>query len=439
MLSDWLEEPAMLVLIQAVLLTVPAIVLAAVFRMIGIPGGKGAAAVCGGLLAGVLMGSLVLGGSAPQLYEPVVIGAQQEREALQEAEAERESELEAAVAALQRTGVSEIAFDEMEEQIRAKYEPRIDAARETLADAETAHTRRLSILLAVLGGMVFASGYFRRTRSEISEKPRPQRSAERSVAKVCGNFPPAPVELLMLVSAAAVPAILARWLLGLEIPVAIAFGLVLAVPGATVRRGAHTMSGGWAFLIAALVISVCATAAFGTATGSTVLVGSAMVFSVALLLIDNGLLRTRQAEIRFHDAVFYALLFPALAGALTTLVDLEGLVSTGAFWIALVIGLIASGDGRWLGYWLSVRHFAEPPVKRGSASIANSMISAGAPTLQLVLAVMAFRAEPAAGSLIFAAVAGAALLELTRSLRARMARSLDDMLEPIHDTSAPQP
>lgn len=423
----------MLVLIQAVLLTVPAIVLAAVFRMIGLPGGKGASAICGGLLAGILMGSLALGGSAPQFYEPIIVGAVQERDALAEAEAERDGEIAAAIAALQRTGVSEIAYDEIEVEIRDRYEPRIAAARDLLREAETNHIRRLSILLAVLGGMVFASGYFRRTRSEISERPRPDRSPERSVAKVCGNFPPAPVELLMLVSAAAIPAIFARWLLGLEIPMAIAFGLVLAVPGATVRRGAHAMSGGWAFLIAALVVSVCATASFGTATASSVLVGTAMVFSIALLLIDNGLLRTRQAEIRFHDALFYAVLLPALAGAMTSIVDLAGFASTGAFWIALVIGLIASGDGRWLGYWLSIRYFADPPMNRGSSSLANSIISAGGPAMQLVLAVMAFRAEPAAGALIFAAVAGAALLELTRNLRCRIAGSLDAMLE------SPQP
>jgi len=117
MLSVWLEDPVMLVLIQAVLLTVPAIVLAGVFRMIGIPGGKGAAAICGGLLAGVLMGSLVLGGSSPQVFEPVITGAVQERRALQDAEAERDSELAAALAALQRTGVSEIAFEELEEML----------------------------------------------------------------------------------------------------------------------------------------------------------------------------------------------------------------------------------------------------------------------------------------------------------------------------------
>src|SRR5690606_23074976 len=124
---------------------------------------------------------------------------------------------------------------------------------------------------------------------------------------------------------------------------------------------------------------------------------------------------------------------PALAGAMTSIVDLAEFASTGAFWIALVIGLIASGDGRWLGYWLSIRYFADPQMNRGSSSLANSIISAGGPVMRLVLAVMAFRAEPAAGALIFAAVAGAALLELTRNLRCRIAGSLDAMLE------SPQP
>jgi len=433
MFSDLLQEPATLMLIQVVLLTVPAIVLAAVFRMIGLPGGKGSAAVCGGLLAGLLMGSLVIGGAKPDLYESIVVGAVAEREALQEAEADRNAELAAAIAALQQTGVSEVAFEEMEKQTFAKYEPRIAAARDSLTEAQRGHTLRLSVLLAVLGGMVFASGYFRRTRSEISEKPRPVRSPERSIARVCSNFPPASVELLMLVMAAAPPAILARWLLGLEIPMALAFGLVLAVPGATVRRGAHTVSGGWAFLIAALVVSICATAAFGTSTASTVLIGTAMGFSMLLLIIDNGLLYTRRAEIRFHDALFYALLLPALCGAMATLVDLASLVSTGGFWIALLIGLIASGDGRWIGYWLSIRYFAEPRLTPRAASLANSSISAGAPAMQLVLAVLAFRAEPAAGALLMAALAGAAMLELTRGLRSWGARLLDDMLAPGED------
>jgi hypothetical protein len=60
--------------------------------------------------------------------------------------------------------------------------------------------------------------------------------------------------------------------------------------------------------------------------------------------------------------------------------------------------------------------------------MANSVISAGAPLAQLVLAVLAFRALPEAGSLIFAALAGAALLELSRNLRQRFSGTLDDML-----------
>jgi len=118
---------------------------------------------------------------------------------------------------------------------------------------------------------------------------------------------------------------------------------------------------------------------------------------------------------------------------MATLVDLASLISTGGFWIALVIGLIASGDGRWIGYWLSIRYFAEPQLTRRAPSLANSAISAGAPAMQLVLAVLAFRAERSAGALLMAALAGAALLELTRGLRSWGARLLDDMLAPGHD------
>jgi hypothetical protein len=93
-----------------------------------------------------------------------------------------------------------------------------------------------------------------------------------------------------------------------------------------------------------------------------------------------------------------------------------------------VIGLIASGDGRWIGYWLAVRYFAEPPANERPATMADSAIAAGAPMAQLVLAVLAFRALPETGELLFAALAGAALLELSRNLRRRISRSVDDML-----------
>jgi hypothetical protein len=430
MLADLADQPALLIPLQVLLLTLPAIAFAAIFRAIGLPGGRGAAAICGGMLAGVLFGSLVLGSAAPDVYEPLLRGAVEERVALLEVEQDIAAEKAAAVLALQATGVSEIAEEEILVEIDRRYEARLTAARDTLVEAQNRHTRNLSVILGVLAGLAFASGYFRRTRSEISETPRPvtPRPRDRSVPKVLGPLPPPPVELLMLVMAAAPAAIFARWLLGLPIPVAIAFGLVLAVPGATIRRGGHTLSGGWAFLIAALLASVCSTLAFGQATSSTVLIGTAMAGSILLLFIDNSLLRTRLTERRFHDTLFYALLLPALAGGMATIVDLQSLVSTGGFWIALAIGLIASGDGRWLGYWLAVRYFAEPPANDRSASMANSVISAGAPLAQLVLAVLAFRALPEAGSLIFAALAGAALLELSRNLRQRFSGTLDDML-----------
>lgn len=437
MLSDLADQPALLIPLQVVLLTVPAILLSAVFRAIGLPGGRGSAAICGGILAGFLFGSLVLGGAAPEVHDAFIDGANQERQALQEAEDELAGEKAAALAALRATGVSEVAEGELVADIDAKYESRLAAAREALETAQKRHTERLSVVLGAIAGLVFASAYFRRTRTEISERPpgAPARVGGDRLPKVLGPFPPAPVELLMLVMAAAPTAIVARWLLGVDIPVAIAFGLVLAVPGATLRRGAQSFSGGWAFLIAALLISVCSTAAFGTSTASTVLIGTAMAGSVALLVVDNSLLRTRRAETRFHDTLFFAILLPALAGALATVVDLAALIDTGAFWIALVIGLIASGDGRWFGYGIAIRYFADPPANRAPMTLGNSAISAGAPVLQLVLATLAFRAMPEAGSLVFAALTGAALLELSRGLRARIATTFDDILRP--DTDSP--
>ena len=418
------------------MLTVPGIVLAAVFRAIGLPGGKGAAAVTGGLLAGVLMGSLVLGSAMPDLHGPIVEGAIAERAEYESARRDRDAELAAALAAIRETGVSEVAERELVADVNERYESRIEAARESLRDAEEEHRRRLSGLLGVLAGLVFASGYFRRTRREISEDAQIGRSAGRRLPRVFGPFPPTPVELLMLVMAAAPAAILARWLLGVDIPVALAFGIVLAMPGSTVRRGGQEFSGGWVFLIGALLVSICATMAWGAGIGSTVLIGTAMVFSLLLLTIDNTFLRTRRSEIRFHDAVFYALLLPALAGALGTIVDLGTLVSTGGFWIALVIGLIASGDGRWFGYALAIRYFADEPANRTPSSHANAAISAGAPMLQLVLAVLAFRAEPVAGSLIFAALAGAMVLELSRNLRSRIARQFDEILSSDRESAS---
>jgi hypothetical protein len=435
MLADLADQPAMLIPLQALLITVPAIILAAVFRTIGLPGGRGSAAICGGILAGVLCGSLVLGSAAPDVYNPLLRGSIEEQAALREVEQDITSEKAAALTALKATGVSAIAEDEILVEIDQKYEARLTAAQETLAESQRRHTNRLSVILGVLAGLVFASGYFRRTRTEVTDGPSASRPrvGDGAVPKVLGPFPPPPVELLMLVMAAAPTAILARWLLGVDVPVAIALGLVLAVPGATVRRRTQQLSGGWAFLIAVLLISVCSTMAFGQSSASTALIGTAMVASVALLTIDNTLLKTRRLEKRFHDTLFYALLLPALAGAIGTVVDLQAASSTGPFWIALGIGLIASGDGRWIGYWLAIRYFAEPPASARPSVIANSSISAGAATLQLVLAVLAFRALPEAGSLLYGVLCGSALLELTRTLRARFARTADDMLAPGPD------
>lgn len=435
MLADLADQPALLIPLQVVLMTLPAIVLAAVFRAIRLPGGRGSAALCAGIIAGILCGSLVLGSASPELYDALLRGSTQQQAELREVEEDIAAEKAAALLALQATGVSEIAETEILVEIDRKYEPRLSAAQETLAESQRNHTTRLSVILAVLAGLVFASGYFRRTRTEISDLPlgKSPRVGEAAVPKVLGPFPPPPVELLMLVMAAAPTAIAARWLLGVDVPVAIALGLVLAVPGATVRRCNQQLSGGWAFLIAALLISVCSAMAFGQSTASTALIGTAMVASVALLGIDNSLLKTRRVERRFHDTLFYALLLPALAGAMATVVDLQGLVSTGAFWIALVIGLIASGDVRWIGYWLAIRFFAEPPATSRPSAIANSAISAGAAALQLVLAVLAFRALPEVGALLFGVLCGSALLELTRTVRARYSRIADDMLAPGPD------
>jgi hypothetical protein len=119
------------------------------------------------------------------------------------------------------------------------------------------------------------------------------------------------------------------------------------------------------------------------------------------------------------------ILLPVAAAFLACVIDLPELAGTRDFWVFLIIGIVASSDARWVCYYAAIRALPNTWWARSPWSMASRWMRDGATTMQMLLVFIAFGLDREHGALVAALLAGSALVELTRNVRARFAGRLD--------------
>lgn len=396
-------------------------------RRAGIAGGWSGAAAVGGAMAGILLGGSVLGALAPQTHIRMIQGGLDQRQALQEQRGEHLRE----IAAMESTGVSEIAVEEL----RRRQENERAPLREAVANAE----RRHQTVLYGAGLVLFALAAFsitaRRGRQVRAEANEPIAGA---IAAGAGCV------LLSGVCAA----LLAQWTLGGALGTEKAFGVIPGVGNQAALFGVG-LGIGSALIgprarrdVAGRVGAVKRAGVVAMLLGALALVGltaptAAILFAASLLaaigagpVIGRSLSRPMRRNIGWGAAAMASA--PLYAIAIAPL-DLGALASGGAgLWIAILIAVIFASDGRMLGAWLGWWTFGADAGRRQAWRRGSAMVNANVGLVQIGVVLCAgFGAaiDPAATSLdprlIAALATGAILVEISARLRTSVGRWLD--------------
>jgi hypothetical protein len=145
--------------------------------------------------------------------------------------------------------------------------------------------------------------------------------------------------------------------------------------------------------------------------------------------------RTARRIRRSGGAIAHALALPAATALAAVQLDLHSLMGAPMwkFWCAIIFAILWSSDGRWLAWMLAIRMIVrpeKPPMTRlrgmGGCSATHPWrdsavcVNAGAGIAQLGLTIVLSAAGLADGSVIAAGLLGAAMVEVTRGMRAWM-------------------
>jgi hypothetical protein len=400
-----MSDPWTLGLLITAALGIPAAMLAWVLRLSQVPGGRAAAAITAGITVGLLAGPGVLAHIRPDLHATLFLGAATERAAHDELASRQDAD----ALALLRAGVTPAAVEELRarqaEELRPLAEVRDRAARAHRDALWWAAQVVLALYLLLIGPSLVPVG------------PRAVERVARGLFFTRGNCFIAGI--MALAFAAALPVALARWPMGVGTPAALAFGLVLAIPGlaASLRPPAY---------VAAAIACI-------TAAGIALIIGWSPGMTVAGAGLFLGLMagvglpespRTTRAR-RAARSLALAAALPALTAIAAVTVNLQQLADQAprAFWTALVVAVVCSSDGRWTAAWLAwklLRRGPHHPVR-----FATALTNAGAGPATLALLIVLTAADIATPPMLAAGLLAAAIVELTRGAREWLTHMLE--------------
>lgn len=393
-------SPWIAALLAAALAAAAAGVLAWALRRAGVAGGPRSAAILGGILAGVLLGPMVLGRAAPEIARLLYTGAAIEHRTLAEQLAEHDRQ----IAALRASGVTPDAVDEL----RFRHDAVILPLRQSHDRALAAHTARLNLVIAAVAGLLLLGAAPLALPSSTTHWRRLSMALTHSgIRALFAGF-------AAFIAAAGPPAIVAS-LFGAGPLTAAAVGTVFAVPAvAAALPGASLLICTGGLLAAFTAIGVVA---WSLELG---IVMTGIALGLMLALGADGI--PRRALRRVCSMQVLCLLLPALAALIVVRVNPAELLTTRNAWIAVIVAVLWSADGRWFAGWLACRgvgpdRYTEPGPWARSAR----MVDAGASVMQLVAAHLAFAAAVVGPEMLLAAAVGAITIELTRPLRDHLA------------------
>lgn len=377
--------------------------LALLLRRCGFPGGRPAAAVAGGILAGILLGPGVARGVAPEAYDALFIGAQQERKSLQQLDLDHAR----ARAAQAATGTSPEALSDLVERQSEQRAPllrALDRARERTR-VQTAMGMVALVSLAVcLAAWAAPAAPTRVPRSAV---------AETGVAVAVVLFAAVPTALLLV------------WVLDRSVARAIAVGAVVAAGSlfaatplrwmGSAGRDALTRRVG---LFAAVAAAAVLAWSIPSARIAFLLVPAAAVgIGTALNLARRPTRRLRRGA----RAVCLWICLPAASAYLTREVDPSALIASWRPITLVVVATLTAGAGHFIGCYLGLQTFAPDAARQRATSHSVEFIAAGVGLTQLCLGVVLFAALPQAADAIALAIilANALAIEVQASLNRR--------------------
>lgn len=400
------DTPWAAALAAVALLVLPAILLAWALRRSGTPGGGVSAAIAAGIFVGLIAGPGVLGRARPDLFNPLFLGGVKESRAL----AALVSRQGADLAALTAIDVSPVATEELREQHARERKPLEDA----LHAARSERRAMLDLLLAGAAAfhLLAVGGLLAPARDALAKR------AAASIIETRGA--PLLVGLLSAFAGAAVPALIGA--LFMPWREAAMVGLTLSIPATAISLGAPLMV---ACAVGAVVCGVGALILGWTPAATIVVVGlvGGLMWPLALGWRLTRSLRRRGATVAMTIAL------PAVSALMASRLDLLGLAAqpgaAPALWFCVIASVLWSSDGRLGAMWLACRVGGWPDARRRAWSVATRASNAGAGVSQLLLAAAMVAAVPQPGPLIAGSLAGALLVEMSRTPRAWLARVLE--------------
>lgn len=390
------------VLLGMTLAALAAAVVAWILRGAGIAGGRPAAAVVGGLIAGVLLGPAVLGQSAPRLHERLYVGGIPERHALESLLARQAADRLALQAA--PSGAAD------PDELRARHAAERAPLAAALESARARHRASFAGAVVFLLSLGLAAGAFA-GRRPVALTPVASIAAALSLA----------AELLAV-------ALLARWVFGLAWPLIVGLaaagacgsafaGLPMRWVPATGRTAAARSTSLVSFLLACVAVAV---AAAPGAWPAAVAPAAGVVLGLAVRCVARPGLRAR----RIARTALTGVLIPAAVAVAALHIRWANLAADPWGWPLVLVLIIASGNAAVGGLWIG-RRIARAPTAL------HDLIgwhAAGASVTQACLAAVLIAAgacDPAsplgsaalAGVLLSAAIGETTLVWMQRTLR----------------------
>lgn len=326
------------VLLGMTLAALAAAVVAWILRGAGIAGGRPAAAVVGGLIAGVLLGPAVLGQSAPRLHERLYVGGIPERHALESLLARQAADR----LALQAAPSGAADPDELRARHAAEQAPLVDA----LNAARAQHRSRLgTAAAALLAAGIGLAAWCGRRPAGLASAPLAAAialGAELGVMVLIGRFFGLPWGLTVGLAAtgacgSAFAGVPMRW-----------------VPRAG-RSAPALTTGVWAFVLACAAIVLAADPGRWPAA---LLPAGAMLIG----LIAGGAARRGQSARRAVRAALANAIIPAAVAVAALHVEWWRFADDGRAWPLVLTVTLVAGNAAIVGLWLALRRIPDPPT-----------------------------------------------------------------------------
>ena len=376
---------------------------ARVFAGAGLPGGRRAAALVGGIVVGLLAGTGGLSVFWPDTFDAWTVGGTTERKALIDFDAQTDAH----VAAIQLTGVTDVAIDEHLTQRATERAPLEDA----LFEALVARSDALSTATHITLGLFIAAAapfWLPRERAE---------GGRDTLGLFVGVILATALGMTLLRTLApTVP----DWAV---MTVACVVACLASAPSA---RAAGPLAG-WSVLGLFVCISLARMLGELTAVDRQGVSSLTVALGVATMLLVGGWLpfhmqrrATQRRARRALGTLAHTVLLPAIVALTVLRIDASLLWGDWVFWTVLVASSMVSSDLRWY----ALARVMRTAGREDHLTAAERCANAGGGIAQLIVALALHHVGAINESLLLALLIGAAVGEMTVRFRARMARAM---------------